>query len=160
MDAAELVAEYGPTYYEADLALAEGDLVVANQDYLTWNWAESLSAALLRRLNTPLGSIASSVHGMEGLLVLNANYGNPAFRYLSEPQGAATTARMREGVLACLAQEDRIDVLDLTSSLDVSSAGTPLLVFDLLYTIAGTGASAAFSFAADPLAGTFIEVVG
>lgn len=161
MDADDLIAEYGAAYFEADLALGpDGDLVVAHQDYATANWAENLNASLLRRLNTPRGAVASSVRGTEGVLVLNAGYGNPAFRYLSEPLNAATTIKLRQGILTCLADEDRIDVLELNSRVDVVASGLPLLVFDLTYTLAGTGTPVVFSFGADQVAGVFIEVLG
>jgi hypothetical protein len=157
----QLLALLGPNFYEGDLALGgDGEVQIANQDLVAWNWVESLNAALLRRLNTPLGAIASSVWGTEGVLVLNAGYGNPAFRAVSEPRTPETTQLLKSGVLACLAQEDRVVVREVSTRYTLAGGvdGLPLLVFDIVYGIAGTDLLQSLSLGADQSAGVFIQV--
>lgn len=157
----DLIAEYGPTYYEADLALTTGtdggDLAVNRLDLAIEDWASGLEDSLVRRLNTPVGGIATTVLDVTGLLTLNQSYGNPAFKLLSEPLSAATIAGMREGAWTCLQQEDRITLLGVDASLQ-SVGNLPMLVLTLTYQITGTSGSAQLLVGANQSLGAFTKV--
>lgn len=156
----DLIAELGPLYFERDFMLSGlGDLATDNQDLLAGTWVDNLNASLLRRLNTPYGAIASSVWGVEGVLVLNATYGNKAFRLLSEPRTAGLVGQLKAGILECLAAEDRMVVTAVTTRF-TADAPLPLLVYDISYQIAGTQVFQTLSLGADATSGLFIEVVG
>lgn len=127
-------------YLGEDLALVDGDLAFDTQgDFVTVADTANVVAAFRRLMATPLGSLLQLVHDVDPyrLLTTMEGYGNPAFRYLSEPASASLTASMREAVLACVQQEDRIVLLELQARFEPSGFG-PMLVFDMTYKVKGT----------------------
>lgn len=153
----DLLETFGDDYYPGDLALLAGDLVVENADLAAIDWAENIRLAVLRRLNTPVGAIATTCLTVDGLVVLNATYGNPAMRYLSEPLHPGTVSLIRQGVIDCLNEEDRIELVDVGSRLEPYPQGV-MLVFDLVYTIRETGEQVNLAVAANSQTLSFDEV--
>ena len=156
-----LIATYGEDYLEGDLALTaglQGDLATTDLgDLATLNWAENVRVSVLRRLNTPMGAIASSVLGTEGLLILNEGYGNPALGLLSEPLSPSLLLRVRDRIIVCLDQEDRIDVLEVTPRLEADTNGRRMVI-DVSYAIKDTPGQQLLTIGANQQAGVFEEV--
>ena len=158
----DLLATFGDDYLDGDIALTPGpdggDLAFDERgDLLSLNWADNLRASLIRRLNTPLGSIASLAFGTEGLLVLNETYGNPAHSMISEPLTPVTISRLRAGVQTCLEQEDRIDLLEVGSRLE-NMTNRLVLVLDIVYAVRDSGDRQVLSVGTNQASGVF-EVV-
>lgn len=131
---------FDPDYLGEDLALVDGDLTFGDQgDLVTVSDAANVLASFRRLLMTPQGSLAQFVVDVDPYkpLITMRSYGNPAYRYLSEPASSALTALMREAVLECINQEERIVVLDLQTRFEPAKHG-PSLVFDILYKVRGT----------------------
>lgn len=81
-----------PTTYQGDTALLED--------------RANVRAAMIRRLDTPLGGLFS-----------HPEYGNPVHDILSEPMDAAWVGKAESGLRQCLAQEPRIVVESITSDI-------------------------------------------
>lgn len=155
----ELLDEFGLFYFEGDLVATPGseggDLASSQLDLVANDWATNLNISLIRRLNTPLGSIASSIKDVTGLMTINGDYGNPAFHMLSEPLNASTIASVREGVNSCLLQEDRIQLMSIGTRID-GTGQVPFLVLDINYIIAGTTKQDSVSVIANRTLGVFV----
>lgn len=131
---------FDPDYLGEDLALVEGDLAFDDQgDFVTVSDAANVVASFRRILATPQGSLSRFVYDVDPYrpVITMTRYGNPAYQYLSEPASAALTAQMREAVLQCVDQEERLVLLDLQARFEPGNPG-PTLVFDIVYKIRGT----------------------
>ncbi len=121
-----------------DVLVAEGD-DVASDDGL-----DCLNAAIIRRLNTPRGSIAVVIRDIGGLKVVNSDYGNPVYALVSEPRRPGLLQRVRLGVIDCLKDEDRIDVLDVQGFYRGPGTEGDMVV-DIRYRVRATGVDVTLS---------------
>jgi hypothetical protein len=111
-----------PADFDSDLQLADGDfggdlLIDAEGDLETVDGWINLHQAIRRRLGTIKGYLGNFVRDVEGLVQVDHTYGNPAFKYLSEPIDNNTLVALRLGVQECLQEEDRIIVTDVRVGL-------------------------------------------
>lgn len=131
---------FDPDYLGEDLALVEGDLAFDELgDLQTVADGANVVASFRRILATPQDSLSRFVYDVDPYrpVITMVGYGNPAYQYLSEPASAALTASMREAVMACVNQEERLVLLDLQARFEPGNGG-PTLVFDINYKIRGT----------------------
>jgi phage baseplate assembly protein W len=130
-----------PTLFGNDLALTDegdgGDLFSDSDGDLASNegW-DNLRQAIVRRLNTMQGHLSRLVRDVESLYRVNHTYGNPAYRFLSEPINNNTINGLRTGVEECLREEDRIAILSVSVRIEVEARIR--VVLDIEYTESGT----------------------
>lgn len=121
-----------------DLATSDGEfggdliLLGSKEDYGVDFGRTNLKYAIRRRLSTPQGFLKRFIRDYEGLYTINNTYGNPAYRYLSEPIGPSILLNLKSEVMACLQEEDRIEVTDVGISF-VPYQGLPRVSLTISY---------------------------
>lgn len=133
---------YSPDSLGEDLLIDDeetgGDLVQSPGFDLEFIDSESnLKASLIRRLTTPKGFLARFVQDYTGLVSVNSEYGNDAYKYLSEPLTATTISSIKEELRICLGQESRIEVADITPTI-VPYYGTYQVFYSITYSVVGS----------------------
>lgn len=110
-----------------DLQVTEsGDLAVQTG-------AESIVDNLLRRMHTPPQGYARWVRDGEALTILDLNYGNVAYLYLSTPLSLDDGGEIKDAIFEAAAQEQRIQVLDVQlTSFDLTGKVTVSLTYRIL----------------------------
>lgn len=111
-----------------------GDLIVSStkDGYEFIGGRENLKEAIRRRLSTPQGYLKQFVRDYLSLYLVNYTYGNPAYKYLSEPLEGPMVFTLKSEVINCLQEEDRIEILDVNVSL-VPMNGYPRISLDIQY---------------------------
>ena len=89
--------------YQGDLAVVDG---LAN-----------VRAAVLRRLNTPIGGLFS-----------HPTYGNPVHDLLSEPMDDSWSGRVLAGIRQCLQREPRITLLETSLTIEMEARKAVILI--------------------------------
>lgn len=113
-----------------------GDIVVSPFGDLTpINQVDNLKKAIKRRLFTPKGSLGIYVQDINGLYYIDGDYGNEAYRYLSEPLTNELLDNMRDALIECLGQEPRISLSDVVPSIQSGADGIVTVDFIASYTI-------------------------
>lgn len=101
-----------------DMVLREGDIdVSASGTFVTTVDEELLAEAVLRRLMTPPNIYTKWVRRPLGqsdeLALVDENYENKVFSYLSEPLSATLAEKVRSAILESAQQESRIQVINV-----------------------------------------------
>jgi hypothetical protein len=76
---------FNPNYLGTDISQLSGDLATSLGDFKVQSGVSNVIDAFVRELTTPLGYIAKYVLDVDGLKIVDANYGNEAYYQLSEP---------------------------------------------------------------------------
>jgi phage baseplate assembly protein W len=74
----------------------------------------AVNESLYRRIKTPATGYMRWVRYVDGLKLLDKEYGNSLFSYLSSPITNKTAERMREGITNAIAGDKRIEVKKLS----------------------------------------------
>jgi len=74
----------------------------------------AVNESLYRRIKTPAMGYMRWVRYVDGLKLLDEEYGNTLFNYLSSPITNTTVEKIREGITSALAEERRIEVIKLS----------------------------------------------
>lgn len=95
----------------------EGDLVRVVRDLGTIDGVANVVNAFVRELMTPYGMLARWVYDAEGLKILDADYGNPAYYLLSEPVTASWANEVVSAIQQVGDAQSRINVLGVDYEL-------------------------------------------
>lgn len=98
---------------------------------------DNLKSSLLRRILTPLGSIKTFVYDTTGLLITDQNYGNGAYKYLSEPLSETLITRIKEELTTCLMQETRIQLQTIDAGI-APLRGAYQVTYNINYSVVGS----------------------
>ncbi len=141
---------------DRDLALVDGDLVLTDSgDVGILEGEENIDEAVRRRLALRKGDAASLVLDIEGLWVLNQELGNRGYSRLSEPGNGLQLSNLRQDALDCLADEERLTILDVGTKLEMTANGLTSTVS--IDHVLSNGRQATVSVAANAITG-FLEV--
>jgi phage baseplate assembly protein W len=108
-----------------DLALVEG--------------LENIRLALIRRLTTEKGTLSRFVQDVDGIILIHEDYGNGAYKYLSEPLSNALISLIRDEIITCLSYETRIEVNEVSPRIVTTQVGYNVY-YDISYVIVGSTA--------------------
>lgn len=93
---------------DGDFKITEtGDLKIVEGE-------RAINESLYRRIKTPVLGYQRWVRYLNGLFLLDGDYGNPLFNYLSSPITNATVEKIREGVESAVVRERRIQLTKLS----------------------------------------------
>ena len=82
----------------------------------------AINESLYRRIKTPVTGYQRWVRYLNGLFLLDRDYGNPLFNYLSSPITNATVEKIKEGIGSAIARERRIELIKLSIQPNVSQS--------------------------------------
>jgi phage baseplate assembly protein W len=128
--------------FGSDIALSDnefgGDLVVSStkDGYELVSGRENLKEAIRRRLSTPEGFLKRFIRDYTNLFLVNYTYGNPAYKYLSEPVEPSMIFTLKAEVMSCLQEENRIEIQDVNVSI-VPVNNYPRISLSIQYTEVG-----------------------
>jgi phage baseplate assembly protein W len=125
--------------YERQSELTGTDIVLKNNDDLVTNGGDFttitgvalITAALMRRLQTPTNGYKRLVRSSTGLQVTDDDYGNAVYDNLSNPITAATTLEIEQKLRKAATAESRIEVINVK----VNQTDLTTLVADITYRI-------------------------
>lgn len=109
---------------------------------------DELRQAIRRRLMTPKGALTRSIQDYTGVQIINSDYGNGAWKYLSEPLTASLPSNIKNEIKTCLAKEDRIVVTDITHEI-VNQNNRLILRFTIYYSVKASNEVFSLSFQRD-----------
>lgn len=112
---------------------ADGDVASSGRDWGTISGVENAVNAFIRELVTPLGYLARWVYDVEGLKVLNEDYGMGAYAQLSEPMTPDWIARMIDHIHAVAEAQPRIQLQ--TVNYTITNEETSGIVFEIKFTV-------------------------
>ncbi len=102
--------------------LSAGDLkLTPTHDVKTIKGVELVVQSRIRELTTPYGYYARYVEDYEGVKVLDANYGNKAFSYLSEPMNTLPLDKIIEACAEVMLKDARISSAEVIPDLDIEN---------------------------------------
>jgi phage baseplate assembly protein W len=91
-----------------DFEISEtGDLKVVEGE-------KAINESLYRRIKTPAAGYMRWVRYEDGLALLDKEYGNSLYNYLSSPITNTTVESIREGITSAIAGERRIELIKLS----------------------------------------------
>lgn len=100
-----------PRVIGSDIAIREEDLSVSsNGDIETITGVESIIENLLRRMTTPINGYARWIRTANGLEIIDEDFGNGAYSFLSTPITKSDPSAIKLAVLTAASQETRIVV--------------------------------------------------
>lgn len=107
-----------PNYLGNDISQTlSGDLAVNVHDLQTQSGSQNVIDAFVRELTTPLGYIARYVKDIDGLKIIDADYGNPAYYQLSEPVSDVWISNMLGHIQAVGSVNTRLDIQSVDYSI-------------------------------------------
>ena len=145
--------QFNELYLGEDVVVTDGDdggdLIFGLETELesVVGYAE-LKQAIKRRLLTPKGALTRTIQDYTGVQIINADYGNGAWKYLSEPLSASLPSNIKNEIKICLAKEDRIIVNDITHEI-VTEQNRLVLRFNIVYSVKASNEIFALSFQRD-----------
>jgi hypothetical protein len=101
----------------------------------------------LRELTTPIGQYARYIDDVDGLKLIDIEYGNEAFRYLSEPTNTLPLDRIIESCRTVMLKDIRVESANVSPTLDPN---TGMLNIKINFTII-SGNVGSISFALNPI---------
>lgn len=114
----------------------------------------NLKRAIKRRLFTAEGALGRQIRDPYGVYSLNTDYGNAAYRFLSEPMTAELLSQLRDTVVQCLLQEPRIVVDTVEPIVETSFDGTTYINLIARYTVVETDTTDNIVINYNPTTGT------
>jgi phage baseplate assembly protein W len=122
----------------ADILIKKGDLdITPTGDIGTVISTDNLQQAIKRRIFTPQGLLGRRILDPYVLYTVTDEYGNGAHRFLSEPLSASLLAQIKDSIIDCLAQEPRIEVIDVTPTIETNAEGLVFINLVAEYNIIG-----------------------
>ena len=107
-----------------DMALVSGiDLVVQSR---------------IKELMTPIGKYAVVVEDIDGVSILDADYGNPAYSYLSEPTNRIPLQKIADACTDIMLKDARVTYASAKPNLDPTT-GVLLILIDFSIIDGSTG---------------------
>lgn len=117
-------------------ALRGGDIVIRdNGDFATRIGANQIVEAIKRRITTPTAFYQKAILDVNGVQLLDSNYGNPTFNLQSEGITSAWLRRATAAMKSSLLQEDRIENVNVFVSDLAPENGR--VIFTIQFTIIG-----------------------
>jgi hypothetical protein len=102
---------FDPSFLGTDLATtAQGDVAASGSDWGTISGIENVVNAFIRELVTPLGYLGRYIYDIDGLKVIDEDYGNNAYAQLSEPMTPAWINNMVDHIHSVAANQPRIQL--------------------------------------------------
>ena len=117
-----------------DLATsAEGDVAANGRDWAVISGVENVINAFIRELVTPLGYIARYVYDIEGLKILDEDYGNAAYAQLSAPMTPEWVNSMVSHITSVANVQSRLQLKSVEYT--VTNLSTDAIKFYIVSTI-------------------------
>lgn len=117
-----------PSYNRSSEVTGTDVLLKANDDFLltafgdfqTITGADLVTQALLRRLHTPTNGYKRLVQTANGLEIIDGNYGNATYEYLSAASTPMNVAAVEAALKEAIAAEKRVELIDIKVAQDSS----------------------------------------
>lgn len=139
-----------PTPFGADIATtSSGDIAEVGKDIGTISGVDNVINSFVRELLTPLGYLARWAYDVDGLKILDEDYGNSAYLQLSEPLTEAWISDMITHITLVADEQPRIvlQAVDYTLVPETNSIG-----FKISFTIPQE--TKTFNLLLNPLSGS------
>ncbi len=131
------MSQPNPELLGVDLAVSvDRDIAMKARDFATIGGVENVVRSFIRQLLTPYGYLARFVYDVEGVHVVDEEYGNPVYLLLSEPLTPAWINAVISGIYRVADNEPRVELLGVDYVL-VPTDGQMRVRFSVLFRVVG-----------------------